>query len=278
MKLKLIVVLFFFFTGFYAQNNMVFLTYNIKLDYPKDGENSWTNRKSFMVRQLQFYEPDIFGVQEAMPNQMKDLDSLLNDYNFVGVGRDDGNNQGEYSAIFYKSDQFKVLNTSTFWLSETPGKVSIGWDAVCNRVCSYALFENKNTNKQFYVFNTHFDHIGVEARKNSAVLIIQKIKEINTEMYPVILMGDFNMQENHESIQYIAKYLKDSKYVSKLGPFGPSGTFNGFIFNEPVTERIDFIFIGPEIKVEKYAVLSDSQDCRYPSDHLPVLIKVNFKN
>jgi endonuclease/exonuclease/phosphatase family metal-dependent hydrolase len=278
MKLKLIVLLFFFFTGFYAQNNMVFLTYNIKLDYPKDGENSWTNRKSFMVRQLQFYEPDIFGVQEAMPNQMKDLDSLLNDYNFVGVGRDDGNNQGEYSAIFYKSDQFKVLNTSTFWLSETPGKVSIGWDAVCNRVCSYALFENKNTNKQFYVFNTHFDHIGVEARKNSAVLIIQKIKEINTEMYPVILMGDFNMQENHESIQYISKYLKDSKSVSELGPFGPSGTFNGFIFNEPVTERIDFIFVSSEIKVEKYAVLSDSEDCRYPSDHLPVLIKVNVKN
>ena len=278
MKLKLIVVLFFFFTGFYAQNNMVFLTYNIKLDYPKDGENSWTNRKSFMVRQLQFYEPDIFGVQEAMPNQMKDLDSLLSDYDFVGVGRDDGNNQGEYSAIFYKSDQFKVLNTSTFWLSETPGKVSIGWDAVCNRVCSYALFENKNTNKQFYVFNTHFDHIGVEARKNSAVLIIQKIKEINTEMYPVILMGDFNMQENHESIQYISKYLKDSKSVSELGQFGPSGTFNGFIFNEPVTERIDFIFVSSEIKVEKYAVLSDSEDCRYPSDHLPVLIKVNVKN
>ena len=278
MKLKLIVVLFFFFTGFYAQNNMVFLTYNIKLDYPKDGENSWTNRKSFMVRQLQFYEPDIFGVQEAMPNQMKDLDSLLTDYNFVGVGRDDGNNQGEYSAIFYKSNQFKVLNTSTFWLSETPEKVSMGWDAVCNRVCSYALFENKNTNKQFYVFNTHFDHIGVEARKNSAVLIIQKIKEINTEMYPVILMGDFNMQENHESIQYISKYLKDSKSVSELGPFGPSGTFNGFIFNEPVTERIDFIFVSSEIKVEKYAVLSDSEDCRYPSDHLPVLIKVNVKN
>ena len=278
MKLKLIVVLFFFFTGIYAQNNMVFLTYNIKLDYPKDGENSWANRKPFMVKQLQFYEPDIFGVQEAMPNQMKDLDSLLTDYNFVGVGRDDGNNQGEYSAIFYKSNQFKVLKTSTFWLSETPEKVSMGWDAVCNRVCSYALFENKNTNKQFYVFNTHFDHIGVEARKNSAVLIIQKIKEINTEMYPVILMGDFNMQENHESIQYISKYLIDSKSVSELGPFGPSGTFNGFIFNEPVTERIDFIFVSSEIKVEKYAVLSDSEDCRYPSDHLPVLIKVNVKN
>lgn len=276
MKLKLIVVLFFFFTGLYAQNNIVCLTYNIKLDFPKEGQNSWKNRKLFMVNQLQFYEPDIFGVQEAMPNQMKDLDSLLSDYNFVGVGRDDGNNQGEYSAIFYKSNKFKILSTSTFWLSQTPEKVSMGWDAVCNRVCTYALFENKNTNKQFYVFNTHFDHIGVEARKNSAILMIQKIKEINTEMHPVILMGDFNMQENHESIQYILKYLKDSKTVSKSEPFGPSGTFNGFNFNEPVKERIDFIFVSPEIKVEKFAVLSDSKDCKYPSDHLPVLVNLNL--
>ncbi|HEY5689275.1 MAG TPA: endonuclease/exonuclease/phosphatase family protein [Yeosuana sp.] len=276
MKLKLIVVLFFFFTGLYAQNNIVCLTYNIKLDFPKEGQNSWKNRKLFMVNQLQFYEPDIFGVQEAMPNQMKDLDSLLSDYNFVGVGRDDGNNQGEYSAIFYKSNKFKILSTSTFWLSQTPEKVSMGWDAVCNRVCTYALFENKNTNKQFYVFNTHFDHIGVEARKNSAILMIQKIKEINTEMHPVILMGDFNMQENHESIQYILKYLKDSKTVSKSEPFGPSGTFNGFNFNEPVKERIDFIFVSPEIKVEKFAVLSDSKDCRYPSDHLPVQVNLNL--
>ncbi|MFH6767851.1 endonuclease/exonuclease/phosphatase family protein [Gaetbulibacter aquiaggeris] len=276
MKLKLIVVFFFFFIAFYAQNNMVFLTYNIKLDFPKEGKNSWTNRKPLMVRQLQFYEPDIFGVQEAMPNQMKDLDSLLIDYSFVGVGRDDGNNQGEYSAIFYKSNQFKVLNTCTFWLSQTPEKVSMGWDAVCNRVCTYALFENKNNQKQFYVFNTHFDHIGVEARKNSAVLIIQKIKEINTEGYPLILMGDFNMQENHESIQYISKYLKDSKTVSKSEPFGPSGTFNGFNFNKPVTERIDFIFVSPEIKVEKYAVLIDSKDSRYLSDHLPVLVNLKL--
>ncbi len=277
MKLKLIiVVLFFFFTGLFAQNNMLCLTYNIKLDFPKDGENSWTNRKPFMVNQLQFYEPDIFGVQEAMPNQMKDLDSLLTDYNFVGVGRDDGKNKGEYSAIFYKGNEFKILSTSTFWLSQTPEKVSMGWDAVCNRVCTYALFENINTKKQFYVFNTHFDHIGVEARINSAVLIIQKINEINTQNHPVILMGDFNMQENHESIQYISKYLKDSKTLSKSVPFGPSGTFNGFNFNKPVEERIDFIFVSPEIQVEKYAVLSDSKECRYPSDHLPVLINLNL--
>jgi len=276
MKIKLILVFFSFFTGLYSQNSLVCLTYNIKLDFPKDGENSWTNRQPLILSQLQFYEPDIFGVQEAMPNQMKDLDSLLSDYDFVGVGRDDGNDKGEYSAIFYKSNQFKIISTSTFWLSQTPEKVSMGWDAVCHRVCTYALFENRITKKQFYVFNTHFDHVGAEARKNSAVLIIQKIREINTEMEPVILMGDFNMEENHESIHYISQYLNDSKSVSSSKPFGPTGTFNGFNFNQPVTERIDFIFVSPEIQVNKYAVLSDSEACRYPSDHLPVLVSLNL--
>lgn len=262
------------FVAFTHAQEVSVMTYNIKLDYPKEGENSWTNRKPFFINQLKFYEPDVLGVQEAMPNQMKDLDSLLTNYSFVGVGRDDGDNEGEYSAIFFNKNRLKVLKSSTFWLSETPNKVSIGWDAVCNRVCTYALFENKNSKKRFYVFNTHFDHIGVEARKNSASLILKKIKEINSENYPVILMGDFNMEETHESIQLISKYLKDSKYASKSKPFGPPGTFNGFNFNESVTRRIDFIFISKEISVNKYAVLSDSKDCKYPSDHLPVYVEI----
>lgn len=248
------------------------MTYNIKLDYPKEGENSWTNRKPFFINQLKFYEPDVLGVQEAMPNQMKDMDSLLADYSFVGVGRDDGKDEGEYSAIFYKKDKFKVLESSTFWLSQTPEKVSMGWDAVCNRVCTYALFENTSTNQKFWVFNTHFDHVGVEARKNSATLIIQKIKDINKENLPVILMGDFNMEEDHESIQFIEQHLKDSKAIAK-NTFGPLGTFNNFEFDKPVNRRIDFIFVSQEINVEKYAVLSDSWDCKYPSDHLPVFVR-----
>ncbi|MCF8273600.1 MAG: endonuclease/exonuclease/phosphatase family protein [Flavobacteriaceae bacterium] len=273
---KIIINCFIMITALLNAQDMTIMTYNIKLDYPKEGENSWTNRKPFFINQLQFYEPDIFGVQEAMPNQMKDTDSLLIDYSFVGVGRDDGNDEGEYSAIFYKSNKFKVLNSSTFWLSQTPNKVSMGWDAVCNRVCTYALFENKKTGKQFYVFNTHFDHVGVEARKNSAILIIQKITEINSQKLPIILTGDFNMEATHESIEYITKHLNDSKAISKQEPFGPVGTFNGFNFHEPVKNRIDFIFVSSEINVEKYAVLSDSKDCKYPSDHLPVLVKIKF--
>jgi endonuclease/exonuclease/phosphatase family metal-dependent hydrolase len=274
MKLQLSISCFLLVLLIYAQDLSV-MTYNIKLDYPKEGENSWTNRKPFFINQLKFHEPDVFGVQEAMPNQMKDMDSLLADYSFVGVGRDDGKDEGEYSAIFYKTDKLKVLESSTFWLSQTPDMVSMGWDAVCNRVCTYALFENRSTHQKFWMFNTHFDHVGVEARKNSAILIIQKIKDINSNKLPVILCGDFNMEETHESIQFIEKHLKDSKSVAK-NTFGPIGTFNNFEFDKPVTQRIDFIFVSSEIRVDKYAVLSDSWDCKYPSDHLPVFVKFHI--
>ena len=253
------------------------MSYNIKLDYPKEGKNSWTNRKPFMVNQIKFYEPDVLGVQEAMPNQMKDLDSLLTDYSFVGVGRDDGKNKGEFSAIFYKKSDLEVVKSSTFWLSQTPEKVSMGWDAVCNRVCTYALFQHKETKKKFWVFNTHFDHVGKEARTKSAVLILDKIKGLNTENHPVFLTGDFNMEPNHESIDYITQTLKDSKEVTELD-FGPEGTFNGFHFDQPVTRRIDYVFVSEDVEVNKYAVLSDSWNMQYPSDHLPVFIEAKLTN
>ena len=273
MKQTLLILFVMLGVGLNAQVSV--MTYNIKLDYPKEGENSWTNRKPFFINQLKFYEPDILGVQEAMPNQMKDMDSLLGDYKFVGVGRDDGKDAGEYSAIFYKKDKFKILQTSTFWLSQTPEKVSMGWDAVCNRVCTYALFQNVKTKKAFWVFNTHFDHVGVEARKESAILIMKKIKELNVKNQPVILMGDFNMEDSHDSIQYITKTMADSKTVAK-NVFGPSGTFNNFEFHKPVTRRIDYVFLSNDIEANKYAVLSDSIDCHYPSDHLPVYLQLTF--
>ncbi|MCK7590672.1 endonuclease/exonuclease/phosphatase family protein [Subsaxibacter sp. CAU 1640] len=270
------IVAFLFLLNSNAQE-LSLMSYNIKLDYPKEGENSWENRKPFFIGQLKFYSPDILGVQEAMPNQMKDMDSLLNDYSFVGVGRDDGKDSGEYSAIFYNKTKFKVIKSSTFWLSETPDKVSMGWDAVCNRVCTYALFENIKNKERFWVFNTHFDHVGVTARANSTCLILSKIKEFANGKLPVFLMGDFNLEPETENIQLIKATLEDSKDVSQMQPFGPSGTFNGFKFDEAVTRRIDYIFVSKKnIKVNKYAVLSDNENLKYPSDHLPVYIEAQL--
>ena len=258
---------------------LALMTYNIKLDYPKEGDNSWDRRKDWMIDQINFYEPDIFGVQEAMPNQMKYMDSTMTKYSYVGVGRDDGKDEGEYSAIFYNKNTFKIISSSTFWLSQTPDQVSIGWDAACNRVCTYALFEDVKNNAQFWVFNTHFDHVGEKARMNSSKLILEQINTINSQNRPVILMGDFNLESETENIQIIKKSLYDSRDISKREPFGPYGTFNGFEFETPVTRRIDYIFVSKtNIEVNKYAVLSDNKDLKYPSDHLPVYIEIKLIN
>lgn len=253
------------------------MTYNIRLDVAADGENRWDNRKDFLAAQVLFNEPEFLGVQEAQHHQMQYLDNTLTGYSHIGVGRADGATGGEYSAVFYNSKRFRLVTQSTFWLSPTPEKVSIGWDAAYKRVCTYGLFEEIKTHKKLWVFNTHFDHVGNVARTESARLILQKIKELNKENLPFVLTGDFNLEDTSESIKYILTQLNDSKAVAKF-TFGPSGTFNGFKFHEPVTTRIDYIFVPKNnVTVKKYAVLSDSKDCRYPSDHLSVLAELEFR-
>lgn len=253
------------------------MTYNIRYDNPGDGQNTWSKRKEFMSDQIAYNHPDIFGIQEGLHHQVQYLDSVFVDYGYIGVGRDDGKTKGEYSAIFYNKEKLQLLKEGTFWLSESPNKISVGWDAALERICTYGLFENKFSKEKFWVFNTHFDHIGNVARVKSAALILKKVAEFNTNHLPVIVMGDFNLTPEAEPILLLSKALNDSKQVSISKPFGPSGTFNAFEFNKPVLDRIDYIFTSKEqIEVLKYAVLSDSKDCKYPSDHLPVLVELEF--
>ena len=257
--------------------NLKLITYNIRLDVASDGENSWFNRREYLCSQLAFYEPDVFGIQEALPNQVTDISTFLPKYNFVGIGRD-GIGKGESSNIFFKKDKFKLLEQNTFWLSETPEIVSKGWDAALNRICTYVLLTDKKTKQTFWVFNTHLDHMGVLARTNSISLILSKISELNTKNYPVIFMGDFNSEPTEERIVNLKKRMIDSQDISEQKLLGPEGTFNGFKHNEAVTKRIDYIFLSKKsnLKVKKYAILSDSKNLKYPSDHLPVYIEISF--
>ncbi len=258
-----------------SAQEMSFMTYNIKYDDGKNTPNSWVNRKHFLLHQIQFYEPDVLGIQEALHNQVQQMDSTLRDYSYTGVGRDDGKTKGEYSPIFYNKKKFKLLETSTFWLSETPEKVSMGWDAVCNRVCTYGLFEDKTSGQKFYVFNTHFDHVGKVARKESVRLIMDKIEALNTKDFPVILMGDLNAEPQAELLMPIKTKFNDSKKISELN-YGSEGTYNGFSFDKLITKRIDYIFLTKQITVKKYASLADAFDLKYPSDHLPVFVEVRM--
>ncbi len=254
------------------------MTYNIRLNVDSDGINSWVNRKDYFLSQIQFYEPDVLGLQEVTPGQLTEIAAFLKDYSYVGKGRDE-NNQGESSNIFFKKDRFKIKDSGTFWLSETPDKVSKGWDAAINRVCTYVLLQDKTKKKLFWVFNTHLDHMGEMARTKGILLIMQKMKMLNKTNLPVIFMGDFNSEPGTERIKALKNEMLDTRDISIQKPFGPDGTFNGFKHNEAVTKMIDYIFISKNslFVVQKYAVLSDSKDLKYPSDHLPVYVDLKYK-
>lgn len=276
MKKKILLVLLTLILSLDAMAQMEIMTYNIKYANENDGENSWSKRKDFITNQLKFYEPDIFGVQEAVLGQLTHFTSKLKVYDVIGEGRDGGDN-GEFSAILYKTEKFDVLISGTFWLAKDVTTPSKGWDAAFPRICTYALFAEKASGKKFWVFNTHFDHRGKKARQESGKLILSKIEDINTAGLPVILMGDLNLEPETKTIQMISGKLRDSRKVAKDVVFGSEGTFNGYKFHEPVTRRIDYIFVNDKIEVLKYGVLTDSKDQKYPSDHFPVLIKAELK-
>ncbi|ROI13412.1 endonuclease/exonuclease/phosphatase family protein [Epilithonimonas hominis] len=261
---------------FFSQDLKV-MTYNIRLSLESDKENSWNNRRDDALALMSYYHPDYFGVQEAIPQQMIDIKTNLKDYDFVGVGRDDGKNQGEYSAIFYDKNKLEVTKSGTFWLSETPEKPSRGWDAAYNRVCTYAFFKIKNTGKQFLAMNLHFDHVGDVARVNSAKLILEKIKELNPKNLPLTLAGDFNLTDGSEPIKIISKSLTDSYYNSQKPHYGPKGTWQNFDINTPSTERLDYVFVKGFDVLSNRTINDRRENLLYPSDHFPVLTEISFK-
>ncbi|MNQ75645.1 Endonuclease/Exonuclease/phosphatase family protein [compost metagenome] len=260
----------------YAQrdNAINIMSYNIRLNVASDGENAWPKRKDNVKALVRFHDADILCVQEALPLQVDELLENTN-YGMEGVGRDDGKRAGEFSAIYFDKSRFVKKEGGTFWLSETPDKPSKGWDAALNRVCSWVrLFDRKNK-KEFLVFNTHYDHIGVQARIESAKLLKRKIQEIAPSL-PVVFTGDLNVTPETEAITTIKSFLTDAKDASVEPAYGPVGTFNAFKFDSPLKDKIDYIFVNKGFKVQKFGVLSDSKDLRYPSDHLPIIARLSF--
>ena len=250
------------------------ISYNIRYDNRWDKENLWSLRKNRLSQLLMDYDPSIFGIQEGLLNQVEWIDSTLKNYNYIGVGRDDGKLKGEFCAIYFDTTQYEVKENSTFWLSNTPDQVSVGWDAALERICTYGLFKNKMSDKMIWVFNAHFDHVGKTARKKSSELILKKIKELNTKSLPVILMGDFNSNPDSDPIKVFKNNLQDALEISSTKLKGPKGTFNGFNTMHPMDNRIDYIFVK-DMKVTSYRHIDDRlSNNRHISDHLPVMISV----
>lgn len=245
-------------------------TFNIRLKNNGDSKLGfgWEVRCDRVAGYIKDKKLDIVGIQEVLHPQLEDLIARLPEYDYVGVGRTDGKTKGEYSPIFFLKDKFEVLDKGNFWLSETPDVPgSKGWDAALERIASYVKLKDKASGKIFMGVNTHFDHVGVTARKESAKLIMQKIQEI-VGTRPAVVTGDFNITEDDEAYTTMTTnvFKMNDAYHMTAQHTGTCFTFHDFCRIEPMKcDKIDFIFVTPSVRVkhthievpDKEALLSD---------------------
>ena len=249
------------------------MSYNIRYSTQNDNENWWEHRKEEVAQLIDYYSPEILGIQEGLDKQVKYLDTFLSNYSYVGVGRDDGKLKGEYAAIFYKHERLKLISTKTYWLSKTPDEISIGWDASFKRVVTFGEFYDIQTKDTLYVFNCHFDHIGKISRKKSAELILQIIIDKKITNKKVIVMGDLNCEPDDEPMELLKVSLEDTYNSVGTVTYGPVGTFNQFNTEMLLQKRIDYILVK-NIEVKEYRHIDDRRKNNlFPSDHLPIQIK-----
>ncbi len=262
------------------------MSYNIRYNNPGDGVNAWPNRKDHVADMIgSKYSADLAGLQEAQYDQIQDLEERLPEYAWIGVGREDGKQAGEFTSIFYRKERLEPLEHDTFWLSEQPDVPgSKSWDTAITRIVTWVKFKDKQNEKELYHFNTHFDHRGQQARLESAKLIWKKIKEIAGDT-PVVLTGDFNVRENSDPYAILVgktefdgerSQLKDARYVSKTEHEGPTSTITDWKEHRGPESKIDFIFVHNGFEVLSHKVLDDKYGYYFPSDHLPILAEVQF--
>lgn len=280
-KLALLIPVFLFIqtTFLAAQDALTAMTFNIRLHTASDSLNAWPYRKDKVASQILFHKVELLGVQEALHDQMLDLQQRLPSFKYTGGGRDDGKTKGEYSAIFYDTTRLQLLAADMFWLSQTPSVAgSKGWDAAITRIVTWAKFKDRKTKKIFFAFNTHYDHMGKIARRESSTLLLQKVKEIAGTV-PSVITGDFNAVPTDEPIQVLMDQtnplvLTDSKAISQTPHYGPTGTFNAFKSKEERDEPIDYIFLKGKWKVLSHATISQTWGGRFASDHFAVMAKI----
>ena len=250
------------------------MSYNIRYGSAEDGTNSWQYRWPATIAMLNDVQPDVFGVQEALDFQLKLVSEMAKNYKNVGVGREDGKHDGEHMAIFWNKKTVKVLKWGTFWLSETPEKPSMGWDAACFRTATWALMKDKKTGKKFYFVNTHLDHVGKEARRLGLKLIVDRIDDINPEKYPMVLTGDFNVRPDNPCLVDLDKIMTSTRKIAKKTD--SKGTFNGWR-KDREGGVIDYIYVSGFGEVVEYETITKKYaDRPFVSDHYPIMSVVKF--
>ena len=249
-----------------------YISYNIRYANASDGDNAWDIRKPATKEMIEREQPDVFGLQEALIGQLQYIDSNFPQYSRVGVGRDDGKEEGEFMAVYYRNDKFKLLDSGNFWLSETPDSCSFGWDAACRRIVTWAKLKDKETGKVFYAFNTHLDHVGEVAREQSILLITKKITDIvKDDNIPVFLSGDFNSDVNSPIFDPLKNVMKDSRAILPESEWIP--TYNNY--GNGNDAMIDYIFYK-NAEVMDFKTLNGDYGRPYISDHYPVMAKMKI--
>jgi endonuclease/exonuclease/phosphatase family metal-dependent hydrolase len=243
------------------------MSFNLRYDEPADGKHQWSNRKEAIIKMFRETQPSVFGIQEGLHHMVNYLDENLAEYSYVGLGRDDGHSSGEYNAIFYHAENYELLESNTFWLSETPDVVSMGWDAVCYRIVTWVKLKNKETEKEFFVFNTHFDHKGKTAQRQSGKLLVKKVKEIAGEDAPVIITGDLNVLIRNKALKPIVdNYFSSRRFANHTDN---KQSFN-FFGKWPLKWNIDFIFYK-NAHALAFRTITEDFGVPYISDHYPIL-------
>lgn len=258
-----------------VRNEIVVMTYNLRYNNNNDAPHHWDARKEIAVSLVKDNKVGLLGIQEGLMSQINYLDLALTNYKRVGVARDNGIDEGEFSAIYYDTTRFKLVSSNTIWLSETPNEVSQGWDGACKRVMTYAIMEDKSSDKKVAFFNTHFDHQGQVAREESAKLVIKTIKDVAKGL-PVIFSGDLNANIEDVSIQYLLnqELLSDSRAISETKA-GEESTYHGF---GQTTDAgvIDYIMVSDHFKVKNNTIIDSKIGDVYLSDHNPIVATITY--
>lgn len=279
VKKTLFAVLWLLGAVVYAQEFRA-MSFNIRLNVESDGVNRWDNRKAEVVRLLTYYHPALIGMQEVLEQQRLDLLAGLPAYQSVGVARTDGKRAGEYSCILVDTTRFAIREQNTFWLSTQPQVPSKGWDAALERICTYVRVRDKQTKRELWVLNTHFDHVGLEARLRSAQLILDTMRALQKrQAIPAVLMGDFNAYPTADPIQLLSGQLRNTREISRVPAFGPADTWNGFDFTKTPQGSIDFIWLSKQslLVVDRFITITHSWEQRYPSDHFPIMAHFQWR-
>ncbi len=253
-------------------NGLTAISFNIRTSNAKDGTNSWEYRADAVLSMIKDQAPDVMGLQEALLRQVQPLIYFLDDYKWIGVGREDGKKDGEIMAIFYNKRTVSLLKWGTYWLSETPEKPSKGWDAEYMRTATWALMKDKRSGKKFFVVNTHLDNTGAEARKKGLELILDRISAMNPDGFPLLLMGDFNMEIDDPSMAPVIAAMHNCRTVAAKSDDRDTCHDWGRHYSS-----IDFIWEKGFGSCIEYETLTKEYEGRaFISDHFPIKAKLIF--